>query len=181
MLSTYTHAHILLTRTPRSITRNPGPALMMGHTRNFTSPHQRGSSGSILYVRVPRGHKNTAPQDPGMHQATGMISELRSPPPRLFPRPSLQGEITAISALRSPPWKIAAQGSGSSVASTREGESSGISSGKCRYRSPPGTCRVFAVLRSKVAGRRHHCQPGPASSHLASPPQEVTGETQDDV
>lgn len=127
LLSTYTHAHILLTRTPRSITRNPGPGLMMGHTRNFTSLHQRCSSGSILYVRVPRGHKNTAPQDRGVHQATGMISELRSPPPSLFPRPSLKGERTGISALRSPPWKIAAQGSGSSVASTREGENQAVS------------------------------------------------------
>lgn len=74
---TPTGTHSLLTRTPRSITRNPDPALMMDHTRNFTSPHHRGSSGSILYIRVPKGHKNTASQDPGVYQASGMISETQ--------------------------------------------------------------------------------------------------------
>jgi hypothetical protein len=44
-----------------------------------------------------------------------------------------------------------------------------------------GTCLLFFAPRRKVAGQRLPRQPVPASSHLASPPQEVAGEAQDDL
>lgn len=92
LLSTYTHTHTLLTRTPRSITRNPGPALTMDHTRNFTSLNQLGPSGSILHVRVPRVHKTQPRKTPGCTTQLDGSQKLRSPPLILFPCPSLQGE-----------------------------------------------------------------------------------------